>query len=124
MEGGVDFMKRPMFLTIWLVLMTIGAIFTLYSYTLGSENITKTLPNMPSWALIVFALLGVVNLFSVVMLWMWKKMGFYIIIGTAIIVASLNGMILGVAGMITSVFAVVGVVILYLAMKPVWQNFK
>lgn len=124
MEGGVDFMKRPMFLTIWLVLMTISAIFTLYSYTLGSENIAKTLPNMPSWALIVFALLGVVNLFSVAMLWMWKKMGFYIIIGTAIIVASLNGMILGAAGMIASIFAVVGVVILYLAMKPVWQNFK
>lgn len=117
-------MKRPMFLTIWLVLMTIGAIFTLYSYTLGSENITKTLPNMPSWVLIVFALLGVVNLFSAAMLWMWKKMGFYIIIGTAIIVASLNGMILGAAGMIASIFAVVGVVILYLAMKPVWQNFK
>lgn len=123
MEGG-EFMKRPKFLTVWLVLMAISGVFTLYSYTLGSANITKTLPNMPSWALIVFALVGVVNLFSVAMLWMWKKMGFYIIIGTAIIVASLNGMILGAAGMIVSIFAIVGVAILYFAMKPVWQNFK
>lgn len=113
-----------MFLTIWLVLVTISAIFTLYSYTLGSENITKTLPNIPSWSLTAFALLGVVNLFAVVMLWMWKKMGFYIIIGIAIIIASLNGMILGAVGIVASVMAIVGVAILYLAMKPVWQNFK
>lgn len=117
-------MNRPKFLTIWLVLMAISGVFTLYSYTLGSENITKTLPNMPSWALTVFALLGAVNLFSVAMLWMWKKMGFFLIIGTAIIVASLNGMILGAAGLVASIFAIIGVGILYLAMKPVWQNFK
>lgn len=117
-------MKRPMFLTIWLVIMTLGAIYSLYTYTLGSANITKLLPNMPSWALTVFAILGFVNLLAVAMLWMWKKMGFYLVIGTAIVVASLNGMLLGVAGIFTSIFALVGVGILYLAMKPAWQNFK
>lgn len=116
-------MKRPTFLTIWLVLMTISAIYTIYSYTLGSEAVTKTLP-IPAWSLMALALLGVVNLFAVVMLWMWKKMGFYIIIGSTIIAASLNGIILGVLGFVASIMAIVGIVILYLAMKPVWQNFK
>lgn len=117
-------MKRPTFLTIWLVIMTIAGIFALYSYTLGSASIAQALPNMPSWALTLFAILGAVNLVSVTMLWMWKKMGFYMIIASAIIVASLNGMVLGVAGIGASVFALIGVGILYLAMKPVWQNFK
>ena len=117
-------MKRPKFLTIWLVIMTIAGIFTLYSYTLGSASIAQALPNMPSWALTMFALLGAVNLFSVAMLWMWKKLGFYLIIVSAIIAASLNGMILGVAGVGASIFTIIGVGILYLAMKPVWQNFK
>ena len=117
-------MKRPMFLTIWLVLMTLSAVWSIYSYTLGSENITKMLPNLPSWALIVFVLLGVVNLFAVIMLWMWKKMGFYISIGSAIIVSSLSGMILGGLGIAASIMAILGVVTLYFAMKPVWQNFK
>lgn len=117
-------MKRPTFLTIWLVLMTIAGIFTLYSYTLGSANIAQTLPNMPSWALTMFALLGLVNLVAVVMLWMWKKLGLFIMIASAIIAASLNGMILGPAGIGASIFAIIGVGILYLAMKPVWSNFK
>ena len=51
-------------------------------------------------------------------------MGFYLIIASAVIIASLNGMILGVAGIGSSVFAVIGIGILYLAMKPAWQNFK
>lgn len=117
-------MKRPKFLTGWLIFMIIGNVFSLYSYTLGSANIAKTLPNMPSWAITVFAVGAVVNLFAVVMLWMWKKMGFYIIIALAIIVASLNGMLLGIAGVFASLFALIGVGVLYLAMKPVWQNFK
>lgn len=124
MGGGVIFMNRPKFLTGWLIFMIIGNVFSLYSYTLGSANIAKTLPNMPSWAITVFAVGAVVNLFAVVMLWMWKKMGFYILIALAIIVASLNGMLLGIAGVFASLFSLIGVGILYLAMKPVWQNFK
>lgn len=117
-------MKRPTFLTIWLVFMTIGGVSSLYSYTLGSEFITRSLPNLPSWALSVYALLSVGQLFAVTMLWMWKKIGFYIIIATAIIATSLNGMLLGALGVGSSIFAIVGVGILYFAMKPVWQNFK
>ena len=117
-------MKRPMFLTVWLVIMALGGIFSLYSYTVGSAAIMLALPNFPSWAIPVYALLGVVNLTAVAMLWMWKKMGFYLIIASAVIIASLNGMILGVAGIGSSVFAVIGIGILYLAMKPAWQNFK
>ncbi len=58
------------------------------------------------------------------MLWMWKKAGFYIQIASAIIAASINGAIFGAVGIGTSIFGIIGVGIMYLAMKPVWQNFK
>lgn len=117
-------MKRPMFLTIWLILMTLGAISTAYSYTLGSATIMKAIPNMPSWALTQYALFSIVNLVAVWMLWTWKKMGFNLFVVSAVISASLNGMILGAIGVGSSIFGVVGIVILYLAMKPVWKQFK
>ena len=124
LKREVKVTKRPTFLTIWLVLMTVAGVFTLYSYTLGSASITQTLPNIPSWSVTLLALMSAVNLASVVMLWMWKKAGFYLLIASAIIVASINGVILGPIGIGGSIFALVGVGILYLAMKPVWQNFK
>lgn len=117
-------MKRPIFLTIWLALMTLGDISSLYSYTLGTSAMAKALPNLPSWAFGVLTLLVVLQLVGVIMLWMWKKMGFYMFIASAIIAASVNGAILGAAGVGTSLFGVIGIAILYLAMKPVWQNFK
>ena len=104
--------------------MTIGLVFSLYSYTLGSASITHALPKIPFWAITLLALLSTLNLVSVVMLWMWKKIGFYLLIASAIIVASINGMILGPISIGASISALVGVGILYLAMKPIWKNFK
>lgn len=104
--------------------MTLSAISTAYSYTLGSATIMKAIPTMPSWALNLYALFSIVNLVAVWMLWTWKKMGFYIYTACAILVASINGMILGILGVGGSIFAMIGVGVLYLAMKPVWKQFK
>jgi len=107
--------------------MAISSVFGLYSYTLGVELITKTFPNFPSWALVVCTILSILQLVAVALLWMWKKIGFYIIIVMAIFTASLNGMLLGsvgVGGTIMVIIGVIGVGILYLAMKSVWNNFK
>jgi hypothetical protein len=117
-------MKRPTFLTIWLSLMTIGNVYTLYQYTLGAAAIKQTLTTMPSWALTALALFSLLMVIAVAMLWMWKKMGFYLVIAAALLVASVNGAILGILGLAGSLSALIGIGILYLAMKPVWQNFK
>jgi hypothetical protein len=50
-------------------------------------------------------------------------LGFYLIIGAAIVAVVLNIAILGVLGLTGVIGAVIGVGILYLAMRPVWQNF-
>ena len=117
-------MKRPLFLTIWLALMTLGNVFSVYSYTLGSASLALALPFLPSWVMLLFALMSVVGLVAVVMLWMWKKMGFYLVVVLSVVVSAVNLLYLGLAGIFAVVTGFIGVGILYLAMKPVWQNFK
>ena len=117
-------MKRPVFLTVWLVLMSIGAVFSVYSYTVGSYAITQTFPDFPSWAITVYAGLSIIDVIAVAMLWMWKKMGFYMVAGFALVASLLNIMIMGGAGIVSTVIGFVGVGILYWAMKPVWGQFK
>jgi hypothetical protein len=117
-------MKKPTFLTIWLILMSIAGVFTLYSYTLSSSSITQNLPYLAPWVIPTYALLAVWNLASIALLWMWKKLGFYMIIASTVVVASINGMILGSLGVAATVFALIGIGILYLAMRPVWNSFK
>jgi hypothetical protein len=113
--------KRPVFLTIWLSLMTLSYAFSLYSYAFPNELIRSM---MTSWMLGVYLIFTVIGIGATIMLWTWKKLGFYIFIGIAVIIAAMNGMIMGVAGVGSSVFALVGIGILYLAMKPVWNEFK
>ena len=116
-------MKRPIFLTIWLILIVLGNLYSLYSYTLGTAFITSALPNFPSWAFILLDILAVVELIGVALLWMWKKLGFYLFIGAAVIASALNILTLGGLGVTGILGAILGIVILYFAMKPVWSNF-
>ena len=50
----MSFIKRPVFLTVWLILMAVAGVYSLYSYTLGAASLMLLLPNMPSWAFTAF----------------------------------------------------------------------
>src|SRR6266851_1719113 len=117
-------MKRPTFLTIWLVLIVLANLYSLYSYTLGTATITTAMPNFPSWAFILLDILALVEIVSAVLLWMWKKLGFYLIIGAAAVAVVVNVLTLGLLGLVGILGAVIGVGILYLAMRPAWANFR
>jgi hypothetical protein len=114
-------MKRPWYLTVWLIIIVIGGVFSVLSYTLGAGAITQVLPQVPSWAIWVLALLSALVIVGAVMLWMWKMMGFYILIGVTAVSTVINIMYLGAESIIWSVL---GTIILWLMMRPVWQNFK
>lgn len=114
-------MKRPIFLTILLILITISNIFSLYSYTVGKSSIVELIPDFPSWAFIFLTTLGILQLVGVAMVWTWKKMGFYLFIVSAIGAMLVNAATLGIG---SSLFGIIGIVLLYFAMKPVWGNFK
>lgn len=117
--------KRPTFLTVWLILLTLGALYTLYIDIAGSGSLTKTQINLSSWYSISSLVIGIAEVLAIVMLWMWKKIGFYIMVATAIIAVLIAAMVGGVAaGIAGSIVTIIGTLILYLAMRPVWQNFK
>lgn len=118
-------MKRPTFLTVWLVLMFIGGLFSLYSYFVTPATLKVAYPNIPEWYAPLFGVLSLVQYVGLYLLWTWKKLGFQIAVGMYIVAIVLNFAILGAA---TAIFTLVGggigLGILYLAMKPVWKNFK
>ena len=116
-------MKRPTFLTVWLSFIAVADVFALFSYTFGTSSITRTLSHFPSWAFLLYDVLVVLQLVSVVLLWRWKKMGFYLIAADALVVAVVNGVTLGAGGIGGILFGLVGVGVLCLAMRPVWKQF-
>jgi len=100
--------SRPTFLNVLLILMVIGNIFAIL-LLLGFQDYSR---------IILFAL----NLFFVYLLYNWNIIGFY-----GIIFMSFMGFVLNISSGINAglslLGSVIGVVILYFAMKPVWHHF-
>lgn len=117
-------MKRPVFLTVWLILMALGYAYSLYSYTLGTAAVTSVFPGIPGWFFPVMALSAVLGLVAVYLLWTWKKMGLYIVAGLSVLSAVVNFVVMGNLGGMSIIFGLVGLAILYFAMRPAWSNFK
>lgn len=114
-------MKRPVFLTIMLVILVLGSISQLQTYFNLSASPGSDL------GVILMLIVGGVNLISAIMLWMWKKIGLYLLIGATIFVS------LGSTNLITSgnsqataslIMNILTLVVVYMSMKPVWKQFK
>lgn len=117
-------MKRPWYLTLVLILSLLGAVFSIFTFSVGSGAIQQALPNLPSWYMMALVVLSVIEFVAVVMLWMWKMIGFYLIVGITALVSVLGFVYQGSSSLGSVALGVVGLVLLYLAMRPVWQNFK
>jgi hypothetical protein len=114
-------LKRPWYLTAWLVLIFIAAFLALIGYTLGGAAVRAQFPSLPSFVIPLFALLTLAELAATILIWEWKKMGFYLFVGAAVIATVFNLLYIGPASVVE---AGIGVLILYLVMRPVWSNFK
>lgn len=104
--------------------MAVGNAITLFWYTLGVETIRDSLPPSPSWTLPALAVGVAINLFAVLLIWHWKKAGFYLAVAVGCISVIINVSIYGASGAGTIIFGAFGILILYPAMKPAWQNFR
>ena len=123
-------MKRPIFLTIWLIVMLLLSIaITLDSLTyLHFIFLTKTYISL-------FGIIaGFVQIWAVVQLLRWKRIGAALFISSAVVIFLVTGInefnvVTNISQIIVSmlVVLVVNVImlgILYLAIRPVWKNFK
>jgi len=99
--------KRPIFLNVWLILMIIFDIIALISIFITGE--------------IFPSIFSIASLFFIIALYRWKIYGFFGILIVAVITLIIN---LFKVEIFSSIFGPIGVLILYLAMRPVWREFE
>ena len=123
-------MKRPIFLTIWLILMLIFSV----GLTLDSLTYLSMILLTKNYISLLGIAAGFVQIWAVVQLLRWKKMGVPLLISSAIVIFLITGInefnvVPNVSQIIVSMLVVLAVNIimlgiLYLAIRRVWKNFK
>jgi hypothetical protein len=115
--------------TAWLVLMIIANSLSAVISLFASEMITENLPGDVSTSMIILlGILGIANIIFSVMLFQWKKFGFW-----GFIITSIGAFIINLSiglGIGQSLFGLVSIAILYgiLQIKkdniPAWDNLE
>jgi len=123
-------MKRPIFLTIWLVLMLLFSV----GITLDSLTYLSMMLLTKNYVSLFGIVAGFVQIWAVVRLLRWKKTGVPLLVSSAIVIFLVTGInefnvVPNVSQIIASmlVVLVVNIImfgILYLAIRPVWKNFE
>ena len=123
-------MKRPIFLTIWLVIMLLFSI----ALTVDSLTYLPMIRHTKNYVSLVGIAAGFLQLFAVVQLLRWRKRGAPLLVSSAVIIFLITGInefyiISNVSLIIMSmsiVLLVNGVMlgVLYLAIRPVWKYFR
>ena len=108
-DSGIK--QRHGCVTAWLILMIVANSATIFSTLALSDEIKRALPNMPDWGGPVLILCGVINVVCAVMLFKWKRIGFFGFVITSLIAAAVN-VVAGVDA-IQTLMGMVGVLILF-----------
>lgn len=113
--------KRGGLLTAWLILMLIANAGTTVFYFLAGSLITTLLPTIPSWAPYVLGVMSLLNFVFTIFLFKWKKWAFFAFCGMAGIALVIN-IVIGTG--ISSLFGLLGPVILYLLLRSKWNYLE
>ncbi len=123
-------MKRPIFLTIWLMLLFLFAV----ALTADSLTYLPMIRLTKNYISLLGIAAGFVQIWAVVQLLRWKKVGVTLLVSSAIVillvtainefylVLKINQILISMAMVLLVNFIMFG--ILYLAIRPVWKNFK
>jgi hypothetical protein len=115
--------------TAWLILMIIANSLAALSYLFTGDFIAENLPGgISNTMLILLALLGIGNVIFSILLFKWKKIGFwgFLITGIAALIINLSiGISIG-----QSAFGIVGIAVLYGVLQikkddvTAWNNLE
>lgn len=123
-------MKRPKFLTIWLILMLLLSI----AIALDSLTYLHFIFFTKSYISLFGIVAGFVQIWAIVQLLRWKKIGAKLLLSSMIvvflvtainefyIVSNVSQIIVSMVMVLTVNIIMLG--ILYMAIKPVWKKFK
>ncbi len=112
---------RGPLLTVWLILMLIGNIFSLFFFLVVGKLIPKLFLMYPNWVLYTFEIMTVLELILTICLFFWKKWAFYVLCVFCIIALVINVFVMK---SYASILGIVGPIILYLIMRPKWNLFN
>jgi len=107
-------------LTIWLFLMLIGNFFSSISYLTSNSTFTSLYPNTFPGIFSFFGILTFANVIFVIFLFNWKKWAFFAFCGVAVITLMLKIFVIKL-GIGTLLSGLIGILILYLLLKPKWD---
>lgn len=123
-------MKRPMLLTIWLVVMLLLSV----AIALDSLTYLHFIFLTKSYISLFGIVAGFVQIWALIQLLRWRKVGVTLLLSSAVVVFLITGInefyiVSNINQIIVSMLAVLVVNIitlgiLYLAIRPVWKNFK
>lgn len=123
-------MKRPIFLTIWLIVMLLLSV----ALTFDSLTYLPMIRLTKNYISLVGIIAGFVQIYAIAQLLRWKKIGFTLLISSAIVIMLITAInefnvVSNVSQILISMLIVLAVNIimigiLYLAIRPVWNNFK
>jgi hypothetical protein len=103
----------------WLILMMMANLLVALFYLFGTSALTKALPGIPSLVFYLYGVLAALNVVLAFLIFRWKKKAFW---GFAIVVAVI--FILNIAILrsgTASLAGLLGLVILYLLLRPKWR---
>lgn len=131
--------KHGLLLTIWLILMlAAGLVSSIYNFMANSSylneffygknletnppTITVLTSKIPFWTVILFGVLSVFDIVFVIFLFKWKKWAFYGFIATAIVGFMLDFYTISItSALYKTALQSLGLVILYLLLRPKWN---
>ncbi len=115
--------------TAWLILMIIANSLTALTYLLAREFISQSLPvEIPATMMIALAILGIGNVVFSIMLFNWKRTGFWGFVATSLLAFIIN-LVIGL-GIGQSLFGLIGIGVLYAVLQfkkadvSAWENLE
>lgn len=122
MNDNVKVRKRGGCLTAFLLFMIAANGLSTLMYLLGGPVVRAQLPDYPGWVITVLGVLGLANVVSAIGVWGWKRWGFYGYLAVTFLSFALN-VYIG-QNIVSSLAGFIGVIILYLLMRPVWNQME
>ncbi len=126
-HGYKPFKERGGCLTIWLVLLTLGAVMGFFgNLTTSTEEmdfLQMFIPALPPWYLPVSVVMALLNLVFLVGFWTWKRWGVYGYFALVLVNVILS-LVLGFGVLIAVLSIGLGPLITYILIMNIWDNFE
>lgn len=107
-------------LGIWLAVMIITNLYTIFEYATGGLGIYYRVPDAPVWAYHLFLIATAVAALGAVTLWLGQRWGLYVFV-IAYIVSQIAGLLQGTT--IMALHLILGLFVLYALLRGRWREF-